>query len=181
MTTRRRFLGSALAGAGVAGSLSALGLPRALARPRIRPARFSRDPFTLGVASGYPRDDGMVLWTRLAPEPFAPDGGAGLDDLELRWEIAEDESFTRGLRTGRTVAPADEAHTVHLEVAGLRPGRAYFYRFRAGDALSPVGRTWTAAAPGVMADRLRIGTASCQHYEQGFYQAWRDMVARGVD
>ncbi|MFM9013865.1 MAG: PhoD-like phosphatase N-terminal domain-containing protein, partial [Gemmatimonadota bacterium] len=130
MTSRRRFLGSAMAGAGVAGSLSALGLPRALARPRVRPALFSRDPFTLGVASGYPRADGMVLWTRLAPEPFAPNGGAGLDDLELRWEIAEDESFTRGLRTGRTVAPADEAHTVHLEVAGLRPGRAYFYRFR---------------------------------------------------
>ena len=181
MTTRRRFLGTALAGAGVAGSLSALGLPRAVARTRARPARFSRDPFTLGVASGYPRADGMVLWTRLAPAPFSPDGGAGLDDLELRWEIAEDESFTRRLRSGSTVALADEAHTVHLEVSGLRPGRAYFYRFRAGDALSPVGRTWTAAAPGDMADRLRIGTASCQHYEQGFYHAWRDMVARGVD
>ena len=181
MTSRRRFIGSALAGAGLAGALSALGLPQAAARTRIRPARFSRDPFTLGVASGYPRADGMVLWTRLAPEPFAPDGGAGMDDLELRWEIADDEGFTRRVRSGTVIAPADEAHSVHLELSGLRPGREYFYRFRAGDALSPVGRTWTAAAAGVMAERLRIATASCQHYEQGYYHAWRDMVARGVD
>ena len=176
MTSRRRFLGAALAGAG----LTLAPAPIVVAA-RSRPARFTRDPFPLGVASGYPRPDGMVLWTRLAPDPFAPDGGAGEDDLELRWEVAEDERFTRRVRSGRVVARADEAHSVHLEVTGLRSGRDHFYRFRAGDALSPVGRTWTAAAAGATVERLRVGTASCQHYEQGYYHAWHDMVARGVD
>src|SRR5918999_2559524 len=32
-------------------------------------------PFTLGIASGDPAPDGVVLWTRLAPAPFEPDGG----------------------------------------------------------------------------------------------------------
>jgi alkaline phosphatase D len=176
MSSRRRFLRSALAGAGLAAALP----PLAVAA-RARPARFKTDPFTLGVASGYPRQDGMVLWTRLAPEPYAPDGGAGVHDLELRWEIAEDERFTRGVRSGTVLARADEAHSVRVEVSGLRPGRDHFYRFRAGEALSPVGRTWTAAVGGAMAERLRVGMASCQHYEQGYYHAWRDMVARGVD
>ena len=177
MPSRRRFLGAALAGAGLA--LSAV-------RPAVaaRRARFDRDPFTLGIASGYPRPDGMVLWTRLAPAPYAPDGGAGIDDLSLNFEIAEDPGFRRRVQSGTVTAPAADAHSVHLEVSGLRPGREYFYRFRAGDATSPVGRCWTAPLPGssaAAAQTLRIGMASCQHFEQGYYHAFRDMVGRGVD
>jgi alkaline phosphatase D len=177
MSSRRRFLGTALAGAG----LALVASPRAMA---IRPARFDRDPFTLGIASGYPRPDGMVLWTRLAPEPYAPDGGAGRDDWALSFEIADDPGFRRKLQTGTVTAAAADGHSVHLEVSRLRPGREYFYRFRAGDATSPVGRTWTAPEPGsaaATAATLRVGMASCQHFEQGYFHAYRDMVARGVD
>jgi alkaline phosphatase D len=123
----------------------------------------------------------MVLWTRLAPEPFAPDGGAGPDDLTLRWEVALDAGFAHRVQGGVVTAPAEDAHSVHLEVTGLRPGREYFYRFMAGDATSPVGRTWTAPEAGARLDRLRVGVASCQSYEQGYYHAWSAMVARGVD
>ena len=177
MTSRRRFLGAALAGAGW---VLAAPEPAVAARR----ARFDRDPFTLGVASGYPRADGMVLWTRLAPEPYTTDGGAGWADLTLNYEIAEDLSFRRRIRSGTVTAPAADAHSVHLDITGLRPGREYFYRFRAGDAVSPVGRSWTTPEPGSAAAamaKLRVGLASCQSYEQGHYHAWRDMVARGVD
>ena len=34
---------------------------------RQSPMRFSTNPFTLGVASGYPLPNGVALWTRLAP------------------------------------------------------------------------------------------------------------------
>ena len=177
MNSRRRFLGAALAGAGW---VLAAPTPAVAARR----ARFDRDPFTLGVASGYPRADGMVLWTRLAPEPYTIDGGAGWADLTLDFEIAEDPSFRRRVRSGTVTAPAADGHSVHLDITGLRPGREYFYRFRAGDATSPVGRSWTAPEPGSAAAamaQLRVGLASCQSYEQGHYHAWRDMVARGVD
>ncbi len=43
----------------------------------IAASRIRENPFTLGVASGEPTPDGMVLWTRLAPRPLDPDGGMG--------------------------------------------------------------------------------------------------------
>jgi alkaline phosphatase D len=55
--------------------------------------RFSRDPFTLGVASGYPTPDGLVLWTRLAPEPRSPDGGMPPEVVAVDCELARDERF----------------------------------------------------------------------------------------
>jgi alkaline phosphatase D len=35
---------------------------------RAADVRFTDDPFTLGVASGYPEPNAVVLWTRLAPQ-----------------------------------------------------------------------------------------------------------------
>ena len=47
----------------------------ALPRPASGRTRFEHDPFTLGVASGQPRPDSVLLWTRLAPHPHQPGGG----------------------------------------------------------------------------------------------------------
>ena len=78
----------------------------------------------LGVASGQPRPDGMVLWTRLT--------GAELPErVEVQWELAHDEAFVRVVARGTEVAEADWAHSVHAEPAGLEPGRWYWYRFQA--------------------------------------------------
>lgn len=50
-------------------ALAALGAARASPTLRAQgPLRFADDPFRLGVASGYPRPDGAVIWTRLAPD-----------------------------------------------------------------------------------------------------------------
>jgi alkaline phosphatase D len=168
--SRREFLrrGAALA-------VAALSAPRLLAQPR-----FERSPFTLGVASGYPSADGVVLWTRLATLPLAG-GGIGPDAVEVGWEIATDEAFRKIVRRGRQTAAPRWAHSVHAEVAGLEPARPYYYRFHAGGAVSPVGRTRTAPAPGAAAERLRFAYASCQQYEQGWYGAYRHMAAEDLD
>lgn len=139
---------------------------------------FASYPFTLGVASGMPRPDSVLLWTRLAP---APDGGMHAAAVELRWEIAEDEAFSRGLRRGTVVARAEHAHSVHVPVTGLRSASNWFYRFIAGDAVSPVGRTRTAPADDAPVQRLRLALASCQHYEQGAFVAHREIAARELD
>jgi alkaline phosphatase D len=133
-------------------------------------------PFALGVASGEPAPDGFVLWTRLVPP-----GGLGPEPVELRWEVAADERMTRVLRHGTVSATVDEAHSAHVEVAGLEPGRWYWYRFYAGGEPSPTGRTRTAPAPGTSPERLRFAFASCQHYEQGYYAAHRDIAERAPD
>lgn len=149
---------------------------RALAQPR-----FSRNPFSLGVASGYPTSDGVVLWTRLAPEPLAPDGGMPPAVVPVMWELAHDEQFRRIAHQGVAYAEPDWAHSVHIDVQNLEPSREYWYRFTAGDARSLIGRTWTAPAPDASPDRLRVAVASCQQYEHGYYVAYRKMIADQPD
>ncbi|OGA21052.1 MAG: hypothetical protein A3I02_13850 [Betaproteobacteria bacterium RIFCSPLOWO2_02_FULL_67_26] len=168
--SRRDFL---LGTAGLAAA-AAPGL-RLLAQPR-----FTRDPFSLGVASGYAAPDGVVLWTRLAPEPHSG-GGMPRAAVEVGWEVAADEAFHRIVRRGKAAAAPRWAHSVHAEVTGLEPDRRYFYRFHAGTATSPVGRTRTAPPSGSAAGRLRFAFASCQHFEQGYYAAYRSMAREDLD
>ncbi|WKB51297.1 alkaline phosphatase D family protein [Eleftheria terrae] len=142
---------------------------------------FADYPFTLGVASGMPRPDSIVLWTRLAPRPYEPGGGLRPTPLAVRWELADDEHFSRPVRAGEQLARPEHAHSVHVQVDRLESGRVYFYRFICGDAVSPIGRTRTAPAEDAPVQRLRLALASCQHYEQGHYAAHRELAARDLD
>ena len=166
MISRRRFL------------LASLLAP--LAGCAAKPIRFETYPYTLGVASGYPTADGVALWTRLAPRPL-DGGGMPAHAVNVRWEVAEDEAFSRIARTGTARAVADNAHAVHVEADGLAPGRPYWYRFIAGGEASPVGRTRTAPRPGQGDERLRLALASCQQYEQGFFTAHRHIADDAPD
>ncbi|MFE9744897.1 alkaline phosphatase D family protein [Saccharothrix saharensis] len=136
------------------------------------------DPFTLGVASGDPSPDGMVLWTRLAPSPLDEDGLGGMPNrvVPVHWEVAEDERFRRVVRRGVQVARPESAHSVHVETFGLRPGREYFYRFRVDGHLSPVGRTRTAPEPWALGQDLTMCFASCSHYGEGYFTAYRRLA-----
>lgn len=139
------------------------------------------DPFTLGVASGYPTAHAVVLWTRLAPTPLAPRGGMPDDVVPVQWELATDESFSKVVRRGTAYADPDWAHSVHVEVTGLEPARPYWYRFVAGGQRSPAGRTRTAPRRDESVSRLRLAVASCQQYEHGYYAAYRHMCEDELD
>jgi alkaline phosphatase D len=142
---------------------------------------FSADPFQLGVASGDPTDDGMVLWTRLAPKPLEPGFGMDPTPVVVDWEIADDESFTKIRQSGTALATPQLGHSLHVEVAGLPTDRWYFYRFRTGGAESPIGRTRTMPAAGQLPSKLRFAFASCQHYETGYYTAYQHMAEQDLD
>jgi len=133
-------------------------------------------PFRLGVASGDPTPNGVSLWTRLAPEPLVADGGMQASDVAVRWQIAGDEAFGNVVQSGRVAAVPELAHSVHVDVTGLRPGRRYFYRFIAGGEASPVGTTMTAPAAGARVSDLRFAFASCQKWDDGFYSPYRRMA-----
>ncbi len=162
-------------------ALATLFAPRAEAQGNGEAPHLVDDPFTLGVASGLPRPDSVLLWTRLAPRPHEPGGGLPPLPVAVRWELAEDERFATGRRQGSITALPAHAHSVHVQVDGLASGRTYFYRFFAGGAASPVGRTRTAPAADAPVERLRLALASCQHYEQGWYAAHREIAARELD
>lgn len=167
--TRRLFLSTATALA----TLPTLGLEEA---PSIRRRpRWSGNPFQQGVASGDPDPTGVVLWTRLGPNPGEPGNGIGPEAVEVRWELAENEAMTRSVRRGVTWATPQLGHSVHVEVGGLQPGREYWYRFLVDGAESPKGRTRTLPAPDSMPGELRFAFASCQHFEDGLFTAYDAM------
>ncbi|MBL8343654.1 MAG: alkaline phosphatase D family protein [Rubrivivax sp.] len=136
----------------------------------VRHARADDTPrFGLGIASGSPTADSVVLWTRLAGPIEAP-------EVSVRWEVAADEAFTRIVAQGSEPAHADEAHSVHVQPRGLQPARWYWYRFSALGQRSAAGRTRTAPAADAAVPRLDFAIASCQRWEHGHWAAWRDAV-----
>ena len=114
MLDRRAFLLSGLAVYGAsAKELFAAG--RALQNPK-----FPTSPFTLGVCSGDPAPDGVVLWTRLAIDPLNG-GGMPRQPIEVQWQVATDDRLSRVVRSGKAMASPDWGHSVHVEVTGLQP------------------------------------------------------------
>ena len=143
--------------------------------------KFSAYPFSLGVASGDPLPDSVVLWTRLAPQPLAPAGGMSPESVAVSWQIAEDEAMAHVVQSGTAIAAPEWAHSVHVEVSGLRPDRWYWYRFKVGSEVSPRARTRTAPPADSLPARLRFAFVSCQHYETGLYTAYEHLAREDLD
>lgn len=141
---------------------------------------WTANPFSLGIASGSPTSNSIVLWTRLGLDQV---DAAGLSQrpVNVTWQIAHDQAFRHIVQQGDLVASPDLAHSIHAEVSGLEPAREYFYRFICGEALSPVGRTRTFPEADALAQKLRIAYASCQQWGNGYYSAYRHMLAEQID
>ncbi|MCX7932290.1 MAG: alkaline phosphatase D family protein [Rhodovarius sp.] len=137
-----------------------------LALPALHPARAAENPFSLGVASGDPEGDSVILWTRLLPAPARP--------VPVAWQVAADPAFRRILAEGQGLARPESGHAVQIEAGGLPAGRPLWYRFRALGHDSPAGRTRIPAAD---AARIAFVNTGCQHYEHGFFTAWRHIAA----
>ena len=146
-------------------------------------AKLAADPFTLGVASGDPLPDSVILWTRLAPDALAVDGRGGMpadaESVDVVWEVAADDRFTQIVTSGVFTAEARHGHSVHVDASGLKPGTDHHYRFRVGEWQSPVGRARTL--PDGSAERLRLAVANCQMLETGAYAAYRHMAGQDLD
>jgi alkaline phosphatase D len=140
------------------------------------PDAIDKDPFTLGVASGDPLPDSVVLWTRLAPEPFEPDSGLGSEAVTVRWELARDKQFTQKVQNGEVTAHPEFHFSVHVVPKKLRARTRYYYRFRVGSWTSPVGRTRTAPAADDDPESVRFAVVSCQAYHDGYFTALRHLA-----
>ncbi|MFF8604955.1 alkaline phosphatase D family protein [Streptomyces sp. NPDC015346] len=177
---RRRFLSATGAAAALA---FAVNLPAAGAASaaELHGRRITEDPFTLGVASGDPLPGSVLLWTRLAPRPFEVGGGLPREKVTVDWELAHDDRFTQNVRKGQATAHPEYNHSVHVEITLLDPDRVYFYRFRAGDWISPVGRTRTAPAADAQNSALTFAAVACQAYHDGYFTAYSHLAEEDVD
>ena len=152
---------------------------QAVAAPSDAARAWRNNPFALGVASGRPRPDSVVLWTRVLFDE--EDRAAGTDALRVNVEVFADAALQRRVYKTDVVTDATRAHSVHIHVPRLQPSTDYWYRFRQGDAFSPVGHTRTAPALGADVRQLRVALASCQHYEQGEYTAHEEIAQQPLD
>lgn len=184
MPTRRQLFAGVAAAAGAATlptAFAGAGAARAagpMAAPAVDPvAGETCAPFMLGVASGDPLPDGVILWTRL----FDPTTPMPRRPIAVGWQIAHDERFRRVVRAGKALARPELAHSVHVDVRGLAPGREYFYRFRALERISPVGRTRTAPSPLADVGRLRLAVANCQDFQNGYWPALLGLAGEDLD
>ena len=142
---------------------------------------FAEYPFQLGIAAGDPGPDGFVIWTRLAPRPLEIGHGMPSQPVPVKWEVATDRGFSNVTQKGEAIARPEMGHAVHVEVAGLEPGRDYFYRFSAGTERTATGRAKTAPAAGSAVAQARFGVLGCQAYEAGFYTAHRKAAEDNLD
>jgi alkaline phosphatase D len=172
---RRRFLHHTWYGVGASLSLALLPGHTLFGSPR-----FGGTPFTLGVASGDPTSDGIVLWTRLAPDPVDPSSLRGRS-IPVRWRVALDAMMRHEVASGVAVASAALAHSVHVEVNGLYPRRDYFYQFDVRGEESPIGHFRTAPHAHDRPQEVRFAFVTCQDWPSGYYTAYRDMLQNDLD
>ncbi|MFJ5259141.1 alkaline phosphatase D family protein [Streptomyces sp. NPDC088387] len=135
--------------------------------------------FLHGVASGDPLPDGVLLWTRVTPTADATPGSGIGPDTEVGWIVARDKALTNIVAKGSLTARAGTDHTVKADIRGLAPATDYWFRFSAGAADSPVGRTRTAPAADATVAGLRFGVVSCANWEAGYFSSYRHLAARG--
>ncbi|MFI6086855.1 alkaline phosphatase D family protein [Streptomyces sp. NPDC051218] len=177
---RRRFLTVTGAAAALA---FATNLPTAGAAgaAEMDARKIADDPFTLGVASGDPQPESVLLWTRLAPAPYEPGNGLPNQRVVVEWELAHDARFQRVARSGFEITHPEFNHTLHVEVNFLEPGRTYYFRFKTGKWISETGRTRTAPAAGSSVSSLKFAAVSCQAYHDGYFTAHKHLAQDDVD
>jgi len=159
---------AALAGAAGLGLAACSGRDAA---PRFEPRALPDGPFKHGVASGDPDQSSIMLWTAITTDTVTE---------PVMVELAEDAAFTSVLMQAEAAqagAPVNAMTPFKLLADGLQPGRVYWFRFRYGAEVSPVGLTRTLPVGAV--DEYKIAAFSCSNYPAGFFNAYRDAADRG--
>lgn len=127
--------------------------------------------FLHGVASGDPLQDRVILWTRLTPVDLNA-------RLRVTWEIATDDQFKQNLKTGTVQTTKTDDFTVKVDATGLQAGTTYYYRFRFGSKVSPVGQTKTLP---ITTNKVSFAVCSCSNYPAGYFYVYREMAKQNVD
>lgn len=163
-------LSAAGAGASVGVALTGPAFTAALGLPA--------SAFQYGVASGDPLPTGIILWTRVTPDPAATPGSGLGAPTSVTWKVATDAALLNVVASGSVTTSPTSDHTVKVDVPGLAPLSTYYYGFSALGEDSPVGSFRTAPLPGTQLNRLRFGFVSCSNYEGGYFTPYRYLATR---
>jgi len=166
------------AGASVPGGL---GIDAAEAQELFGAAALAENSFPQSVASGDPKLNGIVLWTRIAAQSSATERvgyRVAIDDGR-----SDAEAFTDPVLSGvvETSGARDYTVKIQLQNSKLKPSRRYRYRFYYDGGFSRTGRFKTLPAPTADVSRIRFGYISCQDYTNGYYNALYHLEKENVD
>lgn len=140
---------------------------RSEARPQVA--------FPQGVASGDVTPFSAVLWTRVERRSGTRDDDDGdVRHVNVKVEVALDPGFHRPHFKREMKARVDRDFTVRVVAAPLLPNHLYYYRWRRGSAVSPVGTFRTAPAPDVSASVRFTWTGDSDGTRVGGLPAWND-------
>ncbi|MGE5236003.1 MAG: alkaline phosphatase D family protein [Acidobacteriota bacterium] len=129
--------------------------------------------FPQSIASGDPRPDSVVLWTRVLDPDLAD------QDVPVRLIVTQDPFFNHVVYNQVVTAQAQYDHCVKVQVGGLAPRTSYLYFFvYVKDGvfyLSRLGTTKTAPDP---ADTrpVRFAFFSCQDWEGNYYNIYAKLL-----
>lgn len=161
--TRRGLLGAA-----ATGTLSVAACATTATNVAPKPAPYAGEvEFLHGVASGDPLSDRVIIWTRATPK-------TGTGPIPVSYSVTDPENPSAPPITGTAMASASRDYCVKVDVAGLKPGKAYSYAFsvatEAGNVDSPEGRLKTTALHGDAP--VRMGVVSCSNWQFGYFNAY---------
>ncbi len=132
------------------------------------PAIGSYAPFYHGVASGDPLANQVIIWTRVTPSNDTT--------ITVDWQIANDVNFTSIANFGSVATDSSNDYCVKIDVGGLLPNHWYYYRFKALNKYSIIGRTKTLPVGNV--DSIRFAVFSCTDFQTGFFNGYEDISRR---
>lgn len=128
--------------------------------------------FDFGVASGDPLSDSVILWTHAKFQELT-------DPVFLTWQVATDLEFSNLIASGSGQSSSDTGYTYKVDAKGLQPNQSYFYRFKAGQYSSPIGKTKTLPIGAV--NDVKLAVLSCSNYPAGFFNVYSEVAKSDVD
>ena len=124
--------------------------------------------FDHGVASGDPLNDSLIIWTRVTPKDTTT------DSLKVQWQVALDPQFTTISHDGEAQISNATDFTLKVDLQGLRPNTAYYYRFNAHGKTSPVGQGKTLPIGDI--DKVKLAVVSCANYPAGYFHVYGEIA-----
>ncbi|MBB1386870.1 alkaline phosphatase D family protein [Pseudoalteromonas sp. SG45-5] len=124
--------------------------------------------FDHGVASGDPLNDSLIIWTRVTPKDTTT------NSLKVQWQVALDPQFTTISHDGEAQISNATDFTLKVDLQGLRPNTAYYYRFNAHGKTSPVGQGKTLPIGDI--DKVKLAVVSCANYPAGYFHVYGEIA-----